>query len=435
MNKNFRYTVLVLLLLPSISFSQSFMGIDDAIKLGLEKNFAVLIAKNQAQVAQLQNNLGNAGMSPQLSLNGGAVFSNINSLQEFANGTTQERNNAQSSGYSAALHLEMKVYDGNKMFAIKKRLDQTENLSALQLRQQMENLIYDVMLAYYNIVRLDVMIRTERQNLLIYQERKKIAKLKMDVGSDSKVDFLLSQSDENRAKSTIVQMELQMLDAKVKLNNLMGISAETDYTTEDTITVNYSPSLEDLKKDLNAKNAMILIAKQQTQISEQYVKEARSNVLPYLNLGLDYRYLNNKSQAGFLAANNQNGLFAELTAGWLLFNGNKNRNMIREINLQSLNQQIILKQTELEVDALVQLNYRRFLLSKQIAELELSNLIDSRELQLISMERYRVGKTNLLEIIEAQKNLEDAQYRFINAMYSVKISEAELLKANGELVK
>jgi len=415
--------------------AQNYMGIDEAIKIGLEKNFAVLIAKNQTQIAQLQNNLGNAGMSPQLSLNGGAAFSNINSFQEFVNGTNQERNNAQSSGYSAALHLDMKVYDGNKMFAIKKRLDQTENLSALQLRQQMENLIYEVMLAYYNIVRLDVMIRTEKQNLLIYQERKKIAKLKMEIGSDSKVDFLLSQSDENRARSTIVQMELQMLDAKVKLNNLIGISAETDYVTEDTITVNYSPSLEDLKKDLNTKNAMILIAKQQTQITEQFVKEARSNTLPYLNLGLNYRYLNNKSQAGFLAANNQNGLFAEISAGWLLFNGNKNRNLIKEMNVQSLNQQIILKQTELEVDALVQLNYRRFLLSKQIAELELSNLIDSRELQIISMERYRVGKTNLLEIIEAQKNLEDAQYRYINALYSVKIAEAELLRANGELVK
>ncbi|MBL7901251.1 MAG: TolC family protein [Bacteroidia bacterium] len=434
MTRVFEYCIFLVGLVSAAS-AQTYMGLEEAIKIGLEKNFAVVIAKNQNQIAQLQNNLGNAGMSPQLSVNGGAVFSNINSFQEFVNGTTQERNNAQSSGYSAALHLDMKVYDGSKMFAIKSRLNQTENLTALQLRQQMENLIYEVMLAYYNIVSIDVMIRTEKQNLLIYQERKKIAKLKMEVGSDSKVDFLLSQSDENRAKSTIVQMELQMLDAKTKLNNLIGLSPETDYTTEDTIMVNYSPTIEDLKKNLTSRNAMILIAKQQTQISEQYIKEARSSQLPYLNLGLDYRYLNNKSQAGFLAANNQNGLFAELTAGWLLFNGNKNRNLVREMNLQNLNQQIILKQTELEVDALVQLNYRRFLLSKQIAELELSNLMDSRELQVISMERYRVGKTNLLEIIEAQKNLEDAQYRYINALYSVKIAEAELLRANGELVK
>ncbi len=435
MNKIVKYCRVLGVFIPLAVSAQSFLSLEEAIKAGLEKNFAVLISKNYNQISQLQNNLGNAGMSPQLSLNGGAVLSNINSFQEFVNGTTQERNNAKSSGYSAVLHLDMKVYDGNKMFAVKSRLNQSENLTGLQLKQQMENLVYDVMLAYYNIVRMDVMIRTEKQNLLIYQERKKIAKLKMEVGSDSKVDFLLSQSDENRAKSTIVQMELQMLDAKTKLNNLIGLSADSDYQTEDTITVKYSPSLEELKKNLDKKNAMILIAKQQSQISEQYVKEARSNVLPYLNLGLDYRYLQNKSQAGFLAANQQNGLFAELTAGWLLFNGNKNRNLVREMQIQNLNQNILLKQTELEVDALVQLNYRRFLLSKQIAELELSNLIDSRELQLISMERYRVGKTNLLEIIEAQKNLEDAQYRYINAMYSVKIAEAELLKANGELVK
>jgi len=435
MFKSNTYIIYFLLFFKCLASAQEFMGLDEAIRIGLEKNFAVLIAKNQTQVSQLQNNLGNAGMSPQLSIDGGALLSNVNSLQEFVNGTTQERNNALSNAYSAALHLDMMVYDGNKMFAIKKRLEQNEALSQIQLRQQMENLIYEVMLAYYNIVRIEVMINTEKQNLVIYQERKKIAKLKLDVGSDSKVDFLLSQSDENKAKSVLVQMDLQLLDAKVKLNNLIGLSADSDYKTEDSIQVNYNPVYEDLKKDLSKKNAMLLIARQQTLMSEQYEKEARSNLLPYLNVGLDYRFINSKSQAGFLASNRQTGLFGEVTAGWTLFNGSKNRNLVQEMEIKSLNQELLYKQTELEVNALVMVNYRRFLLSKQIAELELSSLADSKELQAISMERYRVGKTNLLEIIEAQKNLEDAQYRYINSLYSVKIAEAELLRANGELVK
>ena len=53
----------------------------------------------------------------------------------------------------------------------------------------------------------------------------------------------------------------------------------------------------------------------------------------------------------------------------------------------------------------------------------------------ISMERYRIGKTNLLETIETLKNIQDAKLRYINALYSLKIAETELLKANGNLVK
>lgn len=428
---------LLFTLLTKILLSQEsrFLSLEEAIQTGLKNNYAVLIQKNQREVARLQNNLGNAGMSPQIGVNGAYVFSNLNSSQEFANGSIQDRNNAKSSGLTGVASIDMMVYDGNRMFAIKRRLGQSEILSELQLRQETENLVYQVILNYYNVVRLQVMIRTEQQNLLIYQERKKIAKLKMEVGSDSKVDFLLSQSDENRARSAIVQMELQLIDARLQLSNLIGLKASEEYKAEDTISVNYQPAYEELRKDLSSRNAAIQIAKQNTLISKQYQKEARANTLPYLNLGLDYRLLQNRSEAGFLVSNNQNGLFAELTAGWTIFNGFKNRNLIREMRLQELNQELILKQTELEVDAVVLVNYRRFLLSKQIAELELSNLMDSRELQKISMERYRVGKTNLLEIIEAQKNLEDAQYRYINAMYSVKIAEAELLRVNGDLVK
>jgi hypothetical protein len=40
-----------------------------------------------------------------------------------------------------------------------------------------------------------------------------------------------------------------------------------------------------------------------------------------------------------------------------------------------------------------------------------------------------------LETIETQKNLEDAQTRYMEALYSIKIAEADLLRANGSLIK
>lgn len=427
--------IIILLLFGNLLSSQNLLTPEEAIKIGLEKNYGLLILKNEKEISRLQNNIGNAGMSPQLSLNGNAIVSNINSIQEFNNGTSQERNNAQSYLLQGSVNLDMKVYDGNKMFAIKKRLEQTEELTAIEFKQQVENTIYDIITTYYNIVRVNELITTEKQNLLIYTERKKIAQLKLSIGSDSKVDVLLSQNDENKAKSLISQMEFQLLDAKIKLNNLMSVPANTDYLILDTIEVSYNPIIEDLKRDVLKKNSMILRAKQNELVIGQGVKEARSTMLPYLNVGLDYRFNRSQSQAGFLFSNNQNGLYGGLTAGWIVFSGNKNRNYLKEKEFLALNQKFITAQIELEVDGLVYVNYQKFLLSKKIAELELLTLKDSQELQGISLERYRVGKTNLLETIEAQKNLEDAQYRYINALYSIKVAETELLRVNGSLVK
>jgi outer membrane protein TolC len=70
-----------------------------------------------------------------------------------------------------------------------------------------------------------------------------------------------------------------------------------------------------------------------------------------------------------------------------------------------------------------------------LADFESQSLADAREVQFISLERYRVGKGTLLETIETQKNLEDAQSRYINALYGIKLAEIELLLTNGNLIK
>ena len=93
------------------------------------------------------------------------------------------------------------------------------------------------------------------------------------------------------------------------------------------------------------------------------------------------------------------------------------------------------EQIQQQVDGQVYNSYKTYLLNKEILELEKQNLSDSKEVLSISMERYKVGKANLLETIETQKNLEDAQVRYIEALFAIKMAETDLLKANGSLIK
>ena len=185
--------------------AQELLTVEDAIKIGLEKNYSVIIVKNTQQISKIQNNFGNTGMSPQVSLNGNLNLASINSHQEFFTGAIQDKTGAQSNQTAASVNVSWTLFDGLKMFAIKKRLTQNELLSSIALKQQMETTVYNIIVAYYNIVKTTELIKASKQNLSIYEERKKIAKLKLEIGSDSKVDYLLSQSDENKSKSAIIQ--------------------------------------------------------------------------------------------------------------------------------------------------------------------------------------------------------------------------------------
>lgn len=432
--KKYNYTFLFFGL-SFVVLSQSVLTIDDAIKMGLEKNYAVLISKNEKEIAKAQNNFGNAGMSPVVSLNANVSLSTVNSYQEFNTGAVQDRNGAQSNNTGASANVTWMVFDGLKMFAIKKRLNQSVKLSELELKQQIENTIYDIISSYYSVVKINELIKAAKQNLVSYQERKKIAQLKFDIGSDSKVDVLLSQLNENKAKSTILQLNLQLIDAKSSLNNLLNKSVDTDFMTSDSIVVNYNPAMEELKKSVLKSNSSILISRQYELIVSQTVKEARSTNLPFVQLNAAYVYNRNQSQAGFVFLNQQSGINTGLTAGWLLFNGNKNNKLIKERNLLYLNQRYKTEFIQQQIDAQVFNSYKSFQLNKEIMELELQNLKDSKEVLNVSLERYKVGKANLLETIETQKNLEEAQTRYMEALYSIKIAEADLLRANGSLIK
>ena len=316
--------IFLLFALSSGLYAQSVLTIEEAIKTGLEKNFSVLIVKNEQEISKLQNNFGSAGMSPTVSINGNLNLATVNSYQEFSTGTIQERNAAQSNNTAASLNVGWVVFDGLKMFAIKKRLNQNEQLSALQLKQQMESTVYDIIASYYLVVKTTELIKAAKQNLSIYEERKKIAKLKLEIGADSKVDYLLSQSDENKGKSAIIQLELQLLNTKTKLNTLLSKPVDADFITTDSIVINYNPNIDELKKSVSKSNASILISKQNELIIEQTIKEARAANLPFLQLNAAYNITRNQNQAGFVFLNKQAGLNAGVSAGWLLFNGTKN---------------------------------------------------------------------------------------------------------------
>lgn len=426
---------IVLVFITAFSFSQNVLTIDEAIKKGLETNFDVLISKNTVEIAKAQNNLGNAGMSPQISLNGNYNFANVNSYQEFGNGTFQDRKGAQNTNTGASVNVSWLVFDGMKMFAVKKRLDQTQQLTSLQLKQQMEGVVYSVVMAYYDVVRIQKLINAAKQNLSIYEERLKLSKLKLDIGSDSKIDLMITQSDENRVKSDVLKLEQQLSAAKVNLNTLLKEPVEKDFNVSDSITVTYEPVLDELKKSTVTNNSSLLIARQNELIVSQNIKEARSGFLPQLQLNGAYNFLLNKSQAGFILMNQQVGFNAGVSASWVIFNGMKTNRLVKEKEIALLNTRFLIDKNIQQIDALAFIQFQNFQTQKQIVELEKQNLNNANELVNVSMARYKLGKSNLLELKETQKILEDSQSRYINAVYELKRAETELLKANGTLVK
>lgn len=427
--------LIVITVFASVAQAQDVLSLEEALKRGLEKNKWITVSRNQLEIAKSQNNAGNAGMTPSVGLSSNFNFSSNNAHFEFNNGTTQDRNGAVSTNLGASLFANWVVFDGMRMFAVKKRLEQSEQLSALALKQQMENTVYKIIQAYYGVVKVNALIKSAQQTVRIAEERLKIANLKYAVGSDSKVDVLLARNAENTARSAVLQLELQLLAVKNELNVLIDNKPGTEFIPADSLVTNYNPAPEALKRSMSGNNLSVLFSKQSELINEQTVREARSGLLPQVQINGSYNFVRNASQAGFVFLNRQSGIGAGVSANWLFYSGGRNKRLVQERSVAALNQKLITEQTMLDVDALVLLHYRQFELNKKILELEQVNTKDAEELMEVSIERYRIGKAPLLETLEAQKNLQEARLAMVNALYALKMAETDLLKANGELVK
>lgn len=433
--KTLRYYLLFVVFYAGLVNAQEQLKLEDAIRIAITNNVAVKTASNNTEIAKAQNNPGASGLTPTVSFNGSASGSVLNSNQVFNTGATQDRSGAKSNGLNASLNADWMVFDGMRMFAVKKRLALNEEASMLSYKLELENTIYNVMIGYYDVVRINELLKASKENIRLYQERKKIADLRLQIGADSKVESMLANSDLNRAISSQYQLELALLNAKATLNNLLMRSATTDFLVTDSINVTWQPEFEDLKKQAGTTNTSMLLAKQNERISAQNLLEARSGNMPFITVNGAYVFTRTQSQAGFLYSNRQNGLNFGLTARWLLYSGGKNTRLQTERSLQALNQKLYSEELSVKIDAQVYFQFQSLLLNQKIASLEQMNVREAVELQQISLERFKTGKATIIETLETQKNLEEAQSRYITALYNAKVAEANLLKTNGSLVK
>ncbi len=131
--------------------TQQPLTLEDAITIGLEKNYDVKISRNQSSIEKNNYTIGNAGFLPAVTLQASQSFTNQDVKQEFLDGRTNERNGAASDVLSAGASLSWVLFDGLKMFITYDKLNELRQAGAIDVERSIENTIYNISLAYYRV--------------------------------------------------------------------------------------------------------------------------------------------------------------------------------------------------------------------------------------------------------------------------------------------
>ena len=186
-------------------------------------------------------------------------------------------------------------------------------------------------------------------------------------------------------------------------------------------------------------NPTLQVALKNIDVANITLRERKAERWPTLSFNSAYNFTTQNNEAvinTFTPLFNQNnGYNYGLSATIPLFNGFNARRLIKQAQLEIQYQQLFFENQRSLINTGISNAFQNYEYQKRALVLEEENIELAKENVAIALERFRQGVSTNLELREAQISLQDAYNRLIAARYNTKLSEIELQRLKGDIVK
>ncbi|WNB18200.1 TolC family protein [Marivirga arenosa] len=429
-----KYITFIFIGLFSFNAVAQEVSLEEAVSIGMENNFSIRTAKNIEKEAVLNSNYAYSAFLPVIDIASGQSFDIEDVNQQFIEGPPREINGAKSNRFNVRGDLTWTLFDGTKMFLDYKALQVERNKTRFETQAVLENTLGSIIQSYFQLVFEQYQFSVLESAVELSQERLEIAEANYEVGRFSKTELLAAQVDLNTDKSNLMNQEELVQQARVSLNLLLGQDPNQEFIATDSMSIDTSLELNQLIEDLNTRNKELLALMQQEDILKIQNKTVNTELLPQVDFNLGYGYSNLNAQAGFLLQNQALGLSYGLSLSWRIFDrlDRRRRNQTTQIAVE--NNTIAMQELENQLQGDLSSAYVRYKNKIDLIKLENENLDVAQENADIALERYKVGRSNSIELREFQLNSIEAESRLLNAIYLAKQAEINLLAISGNLL-
>lgn len=430
--KSVLFQLVLMVLLPKV-MAQEVLTVDQAVQIALKNNYDIKIATNELRVDKENNNIGNAGMLPQVDASLTKNNSIQNSKQIQSNGNVAERDNAKNNRLEYGVNLGWTVFDGMKMFARYDQLKELEKQGDLQLQLMVLTKVSDVMTTYYDLVQQQQLMKALDTTIVISKQRLKTAENRFLIGKAAKLEVLNAQVDLNTDASVLLKQKELFGITKIRLNELLARDLAENFQVVEEVEVDDALQLTELKALTEKQNLQLLLALINKRVSELDLKQTKSNRYPTVRLNTGYTFVETANSLGFTTSTSSRGLNYGLTAIVPIFNGfSQNRNE-KNAKLQVENSSILAEQQKQSVNAQLASAYQTYLTNVQLVKLEENNEAIAKKNLEITLDKFRIGTITTIEFRNAQENYVNAIARNSSAKFQAKISEIVLQQIAGNI--
>jgi len=338
--------------------------------------------------------------------------------------------------YSRSLSSNFTVYDGGQRnYNLRAAQANLESAGANEVAQRY-SVALTVKTQYFNVLAANEQLAASKQLLEQAQQQLTVASAKMKAGVATLADSLTSAIAVGNAKLSILTAENSLRNANAALTRLVASPVMVTATLADTMDTG--------KIELDEAQLLSMVSdgpsvRQSTQALEAARAQHKAATTPYMpTLALNASYGQNPKQSqnfnfggGPTATSTRFGLSLNYT----IFNNYTREQSLLVARVNAENAEANLR----DAKALVVQNLTTFLSNYRTAqstiELQLLTIQSAREALRVVQQRYNLGTSSLLEVLQAETTLDNARAQLINARVNARIAKANIEALIGRDLK
>jgi outer membrane protein TolC len=441
MKKSLYFTLIIAIcsivgLVPTEINGQEPLRLQDAIAIGLEKNFDIRIEKLREEIAVNNNTWGNAGLFPQLNL----VANQQNSYNDQDNPASFINGQFETHSINFGAEANWTLFNGLRVYVNKNRLETLAQQSRGNATLVIQNTVQAIILAYERAI-------LEKEKLQVQERIKNLSKdeyfynlEKEALGSIGSYDLLQVKNAYFTDSASFINQEVVTRTAQRELNLLLGLPFDTNFYLTDSLVAPVNTYRYDalegklLSNNQNLKNQYI-----NQRIRQYDYQLARKNLYPSIDLRSGVQQTENSLT--FETPNgeqrNQGNTFNyyfNFSLSFNVYNGGATQRAIDnaeiEKNIAALSSEQLEESVKNELKVAVD-NYNTRL---KVYAINKANL-KTTELNLnLSREKYQNGSISSFDFRAVQNNYMQISSNTLESIYSLIESHTELLRLTGGIL-
>lgn len=431
------------------------LTLEEAIRITLRLHPQILEARSDTDVAAAQIGEAVSAMLPQVYGSAQNLYNTANSVGTASflansvpggfsrvieravnrpgNTFTHSSLSRVQANYFSGLNFSQFLYDFGRVRGFIDERKADFDAAEAKLKFADLNLIFEVSERYFALLAAHELVPVYQQAIDERTEELRQTEAFAKTDLKPKLDVYVIRADLERAKLYLIQAQNAEADAKVALDNAMGLSGEAPpyYQKEQWGYAEITEQLPDLLKTAFRLRPDLKVIHDEVRAAGAQIVQARSDFFPSLYAYGNYQEMGYGGQAGIGISNAPNYAVG-FVVNWPIFNGFQTVSQVAEAKYRQRSFEHALDDLEQRVILQVQTTYLNWQAS--IDEIRRAKATrDASQVQYkLSRERYRNALGNIVDVEVAEQRFVADDAAYINALYAYAVAKAAVEEATGE---